>query len=179
MSMTRIADKKDTITNGFTLIEMVVYVAIMAVIITALVTFTSDAIKANSKSLMLRESLDNAHRALEVITREIRHAEEIYTPTSLFGTSYGQLSLKTIKNLPEGEQNSYVDFFVEDGIVYIKQEGEDAEALTSNNVEVTDLVFTNIDPSVQINLTIGYKGSASKPSYRASTSLTTSATLRK
>lgn len=165
--------------NGFTLIEMVIYIAIMTIIVAALVIFVSDSLKANNKSLMLRESLDNAHRALEVITREIKHADEIYTPTSLFGTSPGQLSLKTTKSLPEGEQDSYLDFYVEDGIVYIKKEGETPEALTSDSVEVTNLVFRNIDPSVQVDLTISYKGSVSRPTHQALTTLTTSAALRK
>jgi len=164
--------------SGFTLIEMMVYVGIMAIVVTALVIFTSDSIKVNNKCLMLRVSLDNAERAVEIIAKEIKHARNFYTPTSVFDTSPGQLSLKTIKNLPEGEKETYVDFYIEDEKLYIKREGTISEALTSNEVRVTNLVFRNLGSSIQIDLTVDYKSFSSRSAYQASTSLTTSATLR-
>ena len=165
--------------RGFTLIEMVVYVAIMAIVVTTLVIFTSDSIKANNKSRMLRVTLDNARRSLEVMTKEIKHSESFYTPTSLFDSSPGQLSLNSTKNPPTAEEETYVDFYIEDERLYIKREGTDSEALTSNEVRVTNLEFRNLGSSIQIDLTIDYKSSSLRPAYQASTSLTTSTTLRK
>ena len=173
---------KNSIT-GFTLIEILIYIVVLVIIITAVSTFFLWGIRSNTKAKVMRETLDNSSRAMETITREIKEAESIYTPTSVFNSHPGQLSLEATKYLPEGETTSYVDFYLCGTQLCFKKESQDPIALTSDKVEVSNLVFsriiTNEIPSVQINLNIDYKDSTGRPEYQASVNLISTISLRR
>ena len=169
--------------RGFTLIEILSYVAVLTIIVLAVSSFLLWATRLNVKTRAVRETLDNARRAMEIITGEIKEAESIYTPTSVFGSNPGQLSLETKKYLPAGETDSYVDFYVCDDKLCRKEEGQNPVALTSDRVRVSNLVFnyiatTSTSPSVQINLKLDYNFPTEKPEYQASINITSTASLR-
>jgi hypothetical protein len=119
---------------------------------------------------------------MEQITYEIREAKSVYTPTSIFNSNPGQLSLETEKYLPAGEDKSYIDFYILDGRLCLKKESQNPIFLTSDRVEVTNLVFsrivTNQIPSIQINLTVNYKNPNGRPEYQSSVSLQSVDSLR-
>ncbi len=163
---------------------MLLYVGILTIIILLTVYFVSWGIKMNAKSKASQEVLENAKLAMEKIIFEIRGAEEIYTPTSVFDAHPGQLSLKTQQSLPEGENAAYTDFYLENEKIYLKREGQNPQALTSERVKVTNLVFRHLNSafstsSIQVELKIEYKTSSEKPEWQAQTSLISTATLRK
>ena len=166
----------------FTLIEMLAYIAVLAVIITAISSFLFWAIRSNTKIRAMRETLDNARRAMEIITYEIKGARSIYAPT----TTSTQLSLQTLHYLPDGERTTYIDFYlcgIASTTLCLKKESQDPIALTSDRVEVKSLSFTRIAtsatyPSLEVNLTIEYKNPAKLPGYQASVNLISTASLR-
>jgi len=165
--------------KSFTLIEVLVYVAVLAIIISAVSSFFLWAIRSNTKTKVMRETLDNARRAMEIITYEIKEAKSIYTPT----TTSSQLSLETTHYLPQGEQTSYIDFYLCENQLCLKKESQDPIALTSDRVEVKNLSFSEIatapsDSSVQINLEVEYKNPFNLPQYQASVNLTSTIALR-
>lgn len=169
--------------KGFTLIELLVSVGISAVIISAIVYFVSWGIKMNIKIRVNQEVIKNAEPAMEQIIFEIRHAQNIYTPTSNLGSHPGQLSLKSALNIPQGETYAYVDFYLEDEKLYLKREGENPQALTSEKVKVTNLVFKHLNSdisssSIQVELGLEYKSPSLRPEWQAQISLTSSAGLR-
>ena len=141
--------------KGFTLVEILTYIAVLAIIILAVSSFFLWMIRFSSQILARREVLDNSRRVVEIMTYEIREAKSIYTPTS----ALTQLSLETIHHLPEGEISAYIDFYLCENHICLKREGEDPLILTSNRVEVKSLEFsyvaiTSDTPSVQIKLRI-------------------------
>lgn len=164
--------------KGFTLMEVLVYVAVLAIIILAISSFFLWAIRSNTKTKALRETLDNTRRVMEIMTYEIKEAKSIYTPT----TSPTQLSLETTHYSPEGEKTSYIDFYLCDTQLCLKKESQDPIVLTSDSVEINNLLFTRIVsgefPSIQIDLTINYKNPANRPEYQASVHLTSTTSLR-
>lgn len=164
--------------TGFTLIEILVYIAVLSIVIVTVVSFVIWSIHSYTKARVMRETLDSAKRAIEVMTQEIKDARSIYAPT----TDSSQLSLETIKYLPSGESTSYGDFYLCDSRLCFKKESQDPIALTSDNVEINNLVFTQIfsgqASSIQIDLTISYKNPAGRSEYRASVTLTSTASLR-
>ncbi|MDO8436167.1 MAG: type II secretion system protein, partial [bacterium] len=83
-------------TLGFTLMEILVYIAVLAIIISAVLAFLSWAVKSNTKIKAMREVSDNANRAMELMAYEIREAKSVYTPTA----TSTQLSLETSHSLP-------------------------------------------------------------------------------
>lgn len=165
--------------KGFTLMEILVYVAVLAIIISAISSFLLWAIDSNTKTRVMRETLDNARRAMEIMIYEIKEAKSIYTPT----TTSTQLSLETTHYVPEGEKKTYIDFYLCQSRLCLKKESQDPIALTSDKVEIKNLSFTQVattstNPSIEINLAIKYKSPSNQPEYQAAVNLSSTASLR-
>lgn len=147
--------------KGFTLIELLVYVAVLSFIATFLSVFVLNLIKTQTKIRIGNETLENSQRAMEIMLWEIKHAQSIYISTSNFGAHPGQLSVKTGLNAPEGEETTYVDFYLdENNRLCLKREGTEAEAITSENIKINNLVFSHLKNGdgelIQINLSSTY-----------------------
>ena len=165
--------------KSFTLTEMLVYVAVLAIIVLAVSSFFLWTTRSNTKTRAMREALDNSRRAMEIMSSEIKEAKSIYAPT----TTSTQLSLETTKYLPAGEETTYIDFYLCGTQLCLKKESQQNPiALTSNRVEVKNLVFSQIvtdsAPSIQINLRIDYKTETARPEYQASFITTSTISLR-
>ena len=164
--------------KAFTLTEILVYIGVLGIIVSAVISFLVWSSHSNNKAKVMRETLDNARRAMEIMTYEIRRAKSIYTPT----TTSNQLSLETSHYLPEGEKITYIDFYLCDFHLCLKKESQNPISLTSDSVEVKNLVFDQIitgeAPSIQINLRIDYKNPNNRPEYQASVELNSTASLR-
>ena len=164
--------------KGFTLIEILVYVAVLSIIVVAISSFSIWAIHSNTKARAMREVKDMAQTALEQIISEAREAKTVYTPT----TNASQLSLETTKYLPLGEESTFLEFYLCQTRLCLKKEGQNPIALTSDRVEVKNLSFQRVasgqTDSVQVELRVDYKNPASKPEYAASITLKSTASLR-
>ena len=164
--------------KSFTLIETLVYVIVLGIIIGVISSLLLWQIYTNAKAKVARETFDSARIAMDRMTREIKEAISIYEPT----TNPFQLSLEKVYEGVNGEATTYVDFYLCDTQLCIKEEWQDSKVLTSNAVEVTNLVFTKVMtdsiPSVQIDLTLNYKNPSGKPEYNASINLTSTTSLR-
>ena len=164
--------------KSFTLTEMLVYVAVLAIIVLAVSSFFLWTTRSNTKTRAMREALDNSRRAMEIMSSEIKEAKSIYTPT----TTSTQLSLETTKYLPAGEETTYIDFYLCGTQLCLKKESQNPIALTSDRVEVNNLIFSQIitggNPSVQIDLGINFKNPQNRPEYQASVNLKSTASLR-
>lgn len=160
--------------RGFTLIEILVALAIFSVILLTLISSFLAMNNAILKTKADMEVSENARKTLNEITYEIKSAKGIYTPT----TTTNQLSLETSRYLPSGETNTFIDFFLCGTAVCLKKELQDPIALTSNSVQVTNLTFLQIStgtkPSIQVNLTVNYPNSNSP----SSITLTSTASIR-
>lgn len=164
--------------KSFTLMEILVYVAVLAILVSAVSSYFLWTTRSNAKARAMREVADNARRAMEQMTYEIKEAKSIYTPT----TTANQLSLETAKYLPTGETTSYIDFYLCGTQLCLKKESQNPIALTSDRVKVSNIVFSQVVtsnvPSIQINLKIDYKTSATRPEYQASINLQSTVSLR-
>ncbi|MDP2637013.1 MAG: type II secretion system protein, partial [bacterium] len=89
--------------KGFMLVEMLVYVAVLAVIMGAVFSFLLWTAQSQLVVSSQRRLSIVASQALELVSKEAREAKGVYDPTSVFQSSPGQLSLETAKDLPEGE----------------------------------------------------------------------------
>ena len=169
--------------GGFTLMEALIYIGVLAIVVLAVSSFFLWITRSNTKVRAMRETLDSARQAMEIMSHEIKEAKSIYTPISIFSTSTGQISLETTKYLPEGENRTYIDFFLCEKRLCLKKEGQNPIALTSDNVEVKSLEFnqvatTSTIPSIQIALRIDYKAPAERAEYQASVELISTVSLR-
>lgn len=164
--------------TGFTIVEVLVSLSVFFIILLAISSLLFLMTNANVKTKANREVLDNARRTMEIITYEIKGARSIYTPT----TTVNQLSLETLKYLPVGENDTFIDFFLCDSAICFKKESQSLVSLTSDSVQVTNLQFLQVlngtMPSVKINLTVSYVNPNNNPNSSFSATLTSTVSLR-
>ena len=129
------------------------------------------------------EVLDNSASAMSVITQEIKHGSAIYTPTSVFDASPGQLSLETRNNLIATEDATFVDFYVDDGGLYVKREETDARLITSEKIKVESLIFTLLNSgsnhqAVRVSLTAYYDSPSAEIQQQSRVTLNSTVSFR-
>jgi len=164
---------------GFTIIEFMVYIAILAILGGATSALFLWTLQAHTKSRVLQETSSAAKVAMDRMIHEVREAESLYLPTS----SATQISLETKTFMPPGETSGYIDFFLCDKALCMKKEEAAPIALTSSSFEVTGLSFTTIStntnfPSLQIAMTVKHKNPSGSSQLEAVLQLTSTASLR-
>jgi len=169
--------------KGFTLIELMIYIAVFTIITTVITLFVFNFINAYTKIRITKEVSESSQIAMETMLLEIKHAKNIYNPTSYFDSHPGQLSLETEKDVPTGEEMSYVDFYLDsNNRLCVKREGQTAEPLTSENIEINNLVFSylisNNVKSIRIELSAIYRNRTERITHQATTTIISTANLR-
>jgi len=167
--------------RGFTLVELIIYIAVLSVILVLIVMFTLNVIEASAKSAAKEEVQTNTATVLQAFDFIIRDAQSVYDPTSNFAGDPGQLSLVTTRYLSPDEATSHMDIYLYDGRFCVKREYAGVTCMTSSRVELTSLTFSEITQSngaesVQMNFTIRYK--SPRTEYYYTESVQTSARLR-
>ena len=165
--------------KGFTIIEVIAYIAVLGIIGTSFSSVFLWGIKTYTKSQVMQETTWNAQRAMDIMEQEIRAAEDVYSPT----TSVSQLSLETTRYTAPDHSTSFIDFFLCEEKLCFKKESQDPVVLTSNNVRVTQLSFQEVRtdpaiPSVRITLRVEYKNPNSRPELSSSLELSSVASVR-
>jgi len=98
--------------QGFSLMELVVYMALLIIVVVFLFQFLLSVLGSESRGNAREEVISNATIAINAIDFEIRHSESIYDPASDFISDPGQLSILSKKDLVAGEVDAYVDIFI-------------------------------------------------------------------
>ena len=165
--------------NGFTIVEVIAYVAVLGIIGTSFSAVFLWGVKTYTKSQVIQETTWNARRAMDAIVQEVREAESIYSSTTLAS----QLSLETSKYTPSGHATSFLDFFLCEEKLCVKRESQDPVVLTSDNVRVTLLSFQEVrsslaTPSLRVTLRVEYKNPNNRPELISSLELSSVASLR-
>lgn len=147
--------------GGFTLIELIVYVAILGLLSIFIADNLSQIVFAFNKARAEREVINNARTSIETITKEIQEASLVYTSSSVFNSTTSQISLMTQNSPPAGHETGYTDIYIDNGRLYLKKEGASALAITSNRVTVTKFRAEHIIQAlnredIKITLTVIY-----------------------
>jgi type II secretory pathway pseudopilin PulG len=158
--------------SGFTLIEILIYTAIMGSILvsTVFITRAMYDTRARIRSSVILE--ENMRFALARIMTEVREADGVTEPASSTGTA-----LTITRDDPAHDPTVITSA---GGVITMSKGGSPAAALTSSEVEITSLVFTRSQgdfPLIRAELE-GQMRNASGP-YRASLTLSNSAAIRR
>lgn len=159
--------------NGFTLIELILYVAVIAIILTALVPFAWGTIETSIKSSVQQEVTANARYISERITYEIRNANDInsVTPTVISLATTTPATNPTIIDLSSGN-------------IRIKQGTGNTVQLNSTNTVITALTFTDLSSldaktkHIKFVMTVAASFVAARQEYQSSVVLESSAEVR-
>ncbi|MEA3357729.1 MAG: prepilin-type N-terminal cleavage/methylation domain-containing protein [Patescibacteria group bacterium] len=123
--------------KGFTLVEMMLYIAIATVILGSVSALLLMLFSTRVKNETILEVEYQGAQVMELITQTIRNAESVNTPTQ--GTSETSISLET---LDAGTNPTIFDAF--ENRVRIKKGADPQIFITSDQVTITNLSFHNL-----------------------------------
>lgn len=165
--------------KGFTLIELLIYLAIVSVVLTSLVMFSISIAAARSKTFVAQEVQSNGRYALNLISQKIRTAGSIDNSQSVFNSHPGILTL----NMSDPDDHPTVIQLNENNQITITSGGTSPIAITSNQVSVTNLTFTDLTgdserANIGISLDIQYYNPGASSDYDYQDSWATAVSLR-
>jgi prepilin-type N-terminal cleavage/methylation domain-containing protein len=144
--------------KGFTLIETLIYIALIGVVLSGFIVFSFSIGDARNKTYVVQEVQANARVALNLITQKILAANGVNAGSSTFGSDPGVLSLSMSE---AGNNPTVISLNANDGQLQIKEGSADAVVITSDEVKVMNLVFTNLSgtnekENIKVELTIDF-----------------------
>ncbi|PIR58155.1 MAG: hypothetical protein COU71_00175 [Parcubacteria group bacterium CG10_big_fil_rev_8_21_14_0_10_38_31] len=129
--------------QGFTLMEMLVYIAILSVIVVLVVSSVLVMSKSLSSIQVSRKINNFAETSIERMIREIRFADSVDNSSSIFGSNPGYLKFNTID--PADDTSTTIEFY-QNGTDLMVKEGinNPPEDITPSSLSVTNLTFYDI-----------------------------------
>ena len=168
--------------SGFTLVETILYIALIVIMLSALVPFALQMIDSSAKSGTAQDVYSAARYASERIKYEIRNASDLNVANSSFGVN---LATTTGAMLSLAESTSSVNptnFSVVSGTLKIAQGANSPVALNPSSTQITSLVFQNYSTGTYHNigfvLVVSDSSTSTRTEYQASTTIESSAELR-
>lgn len=132
--------KASSLRKGFTLIEMLLYVAASSFFLLSITTFFSFVMGTQSKNQITQEVNQQGVLVMERITQTIRGAVDVVTPS--YGTSSQILSVST-----NASATNPTSVYVTNGMLYIQEGTSTAVAISNSKVLVRNLSFINTSAS--------------------------------
>jgi type II secretory pathway pseudopilin PulG len=166
--------------SGFTLVETLIYLAIVGMAVTSFVIFSIGVGDSRTKNYVAQEVHGNTRTGLDLITQRMRAATGINTASSTFATDPGVLSLV----MADAAKNpTTIDLSADDGILQIKEGTGSVVAVTSDEVKITNLVFTNLTASstrenIRVEITAEYNNPSGDVEFTYTQSLQTAVSVR-
>jgi type II secretory pathway pseudopilin PulG len=162
--------------RGFTLVEMVLYVSVCAIILLSLSTFLSFLLSSRVKSQAINEVNQQGFQVMNLIAGTIRNGRSIQTPA--IGTSSSTLSLTTAYPL----LNPTI-FSLSSTTLTIKEGSSNPIALTNSRIMVSSLLFQNVSSAsttekvIRFSFVIDYINPQGRAEYSYAKTFSGSATL--
>ncbi|MFC1595128.1 type II secretion system protein J [Patescibacteria group bacterium] len=174
--------KSKKIQEGFTLIETLIYIAIIGMVVSSFVVFSISVSNSRNKTYVVQEVQANARTALDIMSQKIRASTGVNTGSSTFGSDPGVLSL----SMADGARNPTVfDLNQNDGVLRITEGVSSAVPIVSDEVKITNLVFLDLTSdgsfreNIRINMTVEYDNPSGDKEFEYSQTLQTAIGIRK
>jgi Tfp pilus assembly protein PilW len=123
--------------KGFTLLEFVLYFALISIVVAAITVFAVDVVKSRAKTAAIAEVEQNMRFGMQRILRTVRQASKLNIGASTLNSDTGVLNV----DMPTAS-NTPTIFDLSGGVLRIKEGSAPAVPLTSPLVRVTKLRFT-------------------------------------
>jgi type II secretory pathway pseudopilin PulG len=166
--------------SGFTLVETLIYIAIIGTAVSSFVAFSISVSNSRNKTYVVGEVQANARTAMDIMSQRIHASTGVNTGASTFGSDPGVLSLSMADVLKDP---TILDLDMDDGVLRITEGVSAPIPLTSDETKVTNLVFTDLTGSgtrenIKIEVTVEFNNTSGDIEYDYSQSLQTSVSLR-
>lgn len=157
--------------QGFTLVELILYIALISIFVTGAIFFSLDIVYGREKAFAQQMVEQNGRSALARIAYEIRRADDI-----------NSVSASSIE-LENGANDTTIS--LSSGTVQITTGGAGPYDLTSNQVNVSALSFTNLTSTsentkgINVNITVQQAQSGVAKPFEATTTMSESVELNR
>lgn len=156
--------------QGFSLIEVTVYLAITTVTLLVMTNFMIDVVKQAAKTKTTREVYQNARLLLSRLAQEIRTADSINTVTT---------ESITLTKTNGATPQTIIFYRNSDNQVYVKVDANAPANLSNNKIRVTNLQFQQITPnSVSLSLSVAQLDPSAPQNQAGQTTLSSLVTTR-
>ncbi|MDD4628778.1 MAG: prepilin-type N-terminal cleavage/methylation domain-containing protein [Candidatus Peribacteraceae bacterium] len=125
--------------RGFTLIELIIYIAISAIVVVTLLNVMITVLGVREKTTVRAEVQQNLRYAMDRINATAHDAIGLNTGASTFGSASGVLSFAMT-----GSTLNPTIFSLSGAQIYIKQGASSAAAITAPGVLVDQFLLTNL-----------------------------------
>lgn len=159
--------------------EIIIYIALLGMIAVFIANSLIQIVDVYYRARAEREALSNGRLLLETLNKSIASSQEIYTPTSRFNNDAGQLSLITQVGAPTGHETAYVDYYLDNGRLWMRPDGQIASSLSAASVRINKLRLERIFQGLNreaVKITLVVNSASSK--FNASTILNSTTALR-
>ena len=131
--------------RGFSLLEVLIYVSSL-VLILAIVSNTFLLMSKSYLDIKVSQDINNsAVNIIERMSREIRWSNEVDSVNSVFNSNLGILVLNTIDDFGVSVEKK---FYIENGILKIKEGFEEPKVLNTENVKVNKMFLVLADSGI-------------------------------
>ncbi|MEK7567224.1 MAG: hypothetical protein AAB527_03780 [Patescibacteria group bacterium] len=175
--MPKAENRKLKIASGYSLIETVVYAAILATLAIFVVNTLIISFKAFNQGRTNRRIVIDAETALERIVRESRMASSVDEAQSIFDSSQSNLVLNSQVSA-EDAASIVKKFFISGGRLAFQEGAGSARFLTAPNTSVSSFVVSKSDSAHSQSVKVSLVLVAGVGSSVTSRSFYTSAVLR-
>lgn len=165
--------KRHFLQSGFTLLELLLYVAIVGTLLFAVVSFYGLAMDARIKNQAVAEVNQQGTQALDQITQIIRNATSVTTPVAAGSGASLVLVVPTASLSP-------TTFSLNGTALQVVEGNGSAINITGGKVRISSLTFKNLTRSgtngnVQVSFIVTYANNTGRTHYDYQRTFTTSA----
>lgn len=166
--------------TGISMLELIIYVGMLSMFMVLLIAVLLRVVSTYGRVRAQREVVSNGRLVIEQVLQLVSGGQAVYGPASVFGSNAGQLSIVTTAESQPEESVNRIDFWLDNGRVWMHKEGSATTSVTSPSVRVNQLRFDQISQSlgreaVMITMQITGVGDAQ---FTASSTLRATAVLR-
>ncbi len=144
---------KISTTEGFSLVEMLIYTALLGLILSVILGSLLVIAESQERVLASRSLDRSAVMSLDRVVREVRLSDSIDADASEFEESTGVLVLEN------DDVSGPISFFINNGSFFVEKEGQE-QRLSHSGVDVTRFYLTHISTDasegVRIELEMSY-----------------------
>src|SRR6185369_3187743 len=162
--------------KGFTLVELLLYVAISGAMLLVVSLFLSTLLQSRVKNQTIAEVEQQGLQVMQMVTQAIRNADAISSPA--LGTSAATLSINTLV-----AANNPTVLDLSGGVIRIKEGAGSVVSLTNSRVAASALTFRNLSRSgttgtLRIQFTLTYVNPPGRNEFSFTKTFIGTATLR-
>jgi hypothetical protein len=146
---------KSSHSQGYTLVETVLYCALVVLLLGAIVNAGVLLARSHRQIIEAKNVQVSALSVMDQVTRNIRNAESIDGSETVYGSANGSLQLRSLDSV--GTTHT-IKFYLSSGQVVVNKDGVLFGPLTDARSSVTSLVFYQINTGnslgVKVELTV-------------------------